>query len=77
MASFFDEMDKAPERTLALQKFIAEQRQTKGAQALILVTHHVNIHAYMGENIASGDMVLAKVDAQGKMVSYQLIPRPH
>jgi phosphohistidine phosphatase SixA len=77
LASFFDEMDKAPERTLALQKFIAEQRQTKGNQALILVTHHVNIHAYMGENIASGDMVLAKVDAQGKMVSYQLIPRPN
>ena len=76
LASFFDEMDKAPERTQALQKFIAERRQSKGPQALILVTHHVNIHAYMGENIASGDMVLAKVDGHGKMVSYQLIPRP-
>jgi hypothetical protein len=31
----------------------------------------------MGENIASGDMVLAKVDAQGKMTSYQVIPRPN
>jgi hypothetical protein len=30
----------------------------------------------MGENIASGDMVLARVDARGKMRSYQLIPRP-
>ena len=76
LASFFDDMDQAPERTQALQKFIAERRQSKGPQALILVTHHVNIHAYMGENIASGDMVLAKVDSQGKMVSYQLIPRP-
>lgn len=77
LGSFFDDMGKAPERTQALQKFIAEQRQTKGPQALILVTHHVNIHAFMGENIGSGDMVLAKVDAQGKMVSYQLIPRPN
>jgi phosphohistidine phosphatase SixA len=75
--SFFDVMDKSPERTQALQKFIAAQRQTKGAQALILVTHHVNIHAFMGENIGSGDMVLAQVDTQGKMVSYQLIPRPN
>jgi hypothetical protein len=69
-------MDKAPERTQALQKLIAERRQSKGSQALILVTHHVNIHAYMGENVGSGDLVLAKVDAQGKMVSYQVIPRP-
>jgi phosphohistidine phosphatase SixA len=76
LGSFFDEMDKAPERTQALQKLIAERRQSKGSQALILVTHHVNIHAYMGENVGSGDLVLAKVDAQGKMVSYQVIPRP-
>jgi hypothetical protein len=31
----------------------------------------------MGENVNSGDLVLAKVDAQGKMVSYQVIPRPN
>jgi hypothetical protein len=51
--------------------------KTKGSQALILVTHHVNIFEYMGENIASGDMVLAKVDGRGRMVSYKLIPRPN
>lgn len=46
-------------------------------QALILVSHHVNIYEFMGENVASGDMVLAKVDDKGKMISYKLIPRPH
>jgi phosphohistidine phosphatase SixA len=77
LASFFDEMHKAKERTQQLQLFIAEKLKEKSDKALILVTHHVNIFEFMGENIASGDMVLAKVDAAGKMVSYQLIPRPN
>ncbi len=77
LASFFDEMQKAKERTQDVQLFIAKKLKVKGDKALILVTHHVNIFEFMGENIASGDMVLAKVDVTGKMVSYQLIPRPN
>jgi hypothetical protein len=69
-------MQKAPERNQALQLFISEKMKVKGDKALILVTHHVNIFQFMGENISSGDMVLAKVNAAGKMVSYKLIPRP-
>jgi len=70
-------MAQAKTRNQQLEKFIATQLKTKGQQALVLVTHHVNIHAFMGENIASGDMVLAKVDSNGKMVAYKLIPRPN
>ena len=77
LASFFDEMHKAKERTQELEAFITEKMKTKGSQALILVTHHVNIFEYMGENIASGDMVLARVDRAGRMLSYKLIPRPN
>jgi phosphohistidine phosphatase SixA len=77
LASFFDEMHKAKERTQQLQRFIAEKMKVKGDTSLILVTHHVNIFEFMGENIASGDMVLAKVDSTGKMISYKLIPSPH
>ena len=77
LASFFDEMHKAKERTQQLQRFIVEKMKVKGDTALILVTHHVNIFEFMGENIASGDMVLAKVDSTGKMISYKLIPSPH
>jgi phosphohistidine phosphatase SixA len=77
LASFFDEMELAKARTQDLQKFIAKKTETKGDKALIVVTHHVNIFEFMGENIASGDMVLAKVDASGKMLSYQVIPRPN
>lgn len=76
LASFFDEMHKAKERNQQLESFISAQMKNKGKAALILVTHHVNIFEYMGENIASGDMVLAQVDANGRMVSYKRIPRP-
>ncbi len=76
LASFFDDMSKAKESNMKLQQFIAERIKTKGQQALILVTHHVNIYEYMGENIGSGDMVLVKVNAQGGAVSHQTIRRP-
>ena len=77
LASFFEDMAQAKTQNQKLEQFIASQRQTKGKQALILVTHHVNIYEFMGENVASGDMVLAKVDSNGKMISYKLIPRPN
>ncbi len=77
LASFFDDMAQAHTQNQKLEAFIAAKLKTKGKQALILVTHHVNIHAFMGENIASGDLVLAKVASNGKMISYQRIPRPN
>ena len=77
LASFFDDMAQAKPQNQKLERFIASRINTKGKQALILVTHHVNIYEFMGENIASGDMVLAKVNSNGKMTSYKLIPRPN
>ena len=76
LASFFDDMSKAKESNLKLQRFIAGKIKSKGDKALIMVTHHVNILEFMGENIASGDMVLAKVNSKGELISYKLIPRP-
>ena len=76
LASFFDDMSKAKESNLKLQRFIAGKMKSKGDKALIMVTHHVNILEFMGENIASGDMVLAKVNPKGELISYKLIPRP-
>jgi len=77
LASFFDDMAQAKMSNQKLEQFIAAQLKTKGKQALILVTHHVNIYAFMGENIDSGDLVLAKVDVKGRMSGYQRIPRPN
>ena len=76
LASFFDDMSKGKESHLKLQRFIAGKIKSKGDKALIMVTHHVNILEFMGENIASGDMVLAKVNPKGELISYKLIPRP-
>ena len=76
LASFFNDMYKAKESNTKLQHFIAERIKTKGQQALILVTHHVNIYEYMGENIGSGDMVLVKVNAEGGTISHKTIRRP-
>jgi phosphohistidine phosphatase SixA len=76
LASFFDEMHKAKAQNQKLQRFIAEKIKSKGKQALILVTHHVNIFEFVGENVSSGDLVLAKVDVKGEILSYRVISRP-
>jgi phosphohistidine phosphatase SixA len=74
--SFFDDMRQGPQSKLSLQKFIAAQLKTKGSKALILVTHHVNIAEFMGENVGSGDMVLVKVNAAGQLQSAKIYPSP-
>ena len=74
--SFFDDMRQGPQSNARLQAFIASQLKTKGDKALILVTHHVNIAEFMGENVGSGDMVLAKVNSQGKLLSFKIYASP-
>ena len=74
--SFFDDMRQGPQSNANLQKFIVNQLKTKGDRALILVTHQVNITEFTGETIGSGDMVLAKVNAAGKMISFKTYPSP-
>jgi len=76
LASFFDEPQRADEFTQRLQQRLALASQTKGGQALVLVTHHVNILAYMGENVGSGDMVLVQFDAQGKLLKAKRFVSP-
>ena len=75
--SFFDDMRQGPQSNLNLQKFIANQLKTKGGKALVLVTHQVNITEFTGETVGSGDMVLAKVNAAGKMLSFKVYPSPN
>lgn len=76
LASFFDEPGRASEFTQRLQLRLALASQTKGDHALVLVTHHVNILAYVGENVGSGDMVLVQFDAQGKLRKAKRYPSP-
>ena len=74
--SFFDDIRQGPQSNANLQKFIVGQLKSKGDKALILVTHHVNIVEFTGENVGSGDMVLAKVNSAGKLVSFKIYPNP-
>jgi phosphohistidine phosphatase SixA len=74
--SFFDDMRQGPQSNANLQKFIANQLKAKGDKALVLVTHQVNITQFTGETVGSGDMVLAKVNAAGKMISFKTYPSP-
>ncbi len=74
--SFFDDMRQGPQSNVNLQKFLVGQLKSKGDKALILVTHHVNIAEFTGENVGSGDMVLAKVNSAGKLLSFKIYPNP-
>ena len=76
LASFFDHPEQAASQTARLQAFVSQMLRTKKDQALILVTHHVNIRDYLGPDVGSGDMVLAHVDVTGKVLSYKIYPSP-
>jgi phosphohistidine phosphatase SixA len=76
LASFFDEPSRAAAQTAALQQLLAQALPAKGSNALVLVTHHVNIAAFTGENIGSGDMVLARIGQQGQLLSFRVYPSP-
>jgi phosphohistidine phosphatase SixA len=76
LASFFNDPQMAGASTTALRAFMAEKLRAKAGTALILVTHHVNIRDLVGENVASGEMVLARVDRQGSVLSYQRVRAP-
>jgi len=74
--SFFDTPERAEVQNQALQRRLANLVSQPKRVPLILVSHHVNILQYVGENIGSGDMVLARVGAQGQVLDYSRIPAP-
>lgn len=76
LASFFDTPERAEPQNQAMQRMLANMASRANRKPLILVTHHVNILQYVGENIGSGDMVLARVGAQGQVLEYSRIPSP-
>ncbi len=73
LSSFFENRANEKQQTLLLQKKIQEELFTKNNKPLILVTHQVNIQAFTGEGVSSGQMVLVQVTSKGKYVSHQLI----
>ena len=76
LASFFDMPARAETQNQAMQRMLVHRLSQPKRLPLILVTHHVNILQYVGENIGSGDMVLARVGAQGQVLEYTRISSP-
>lgn len=76
LGSFFDDMSLEKKQTQELEKLIQTQLKDNPKTPLILVTHHVNIQAYTGKVVNVGDMVLVKVDQNGKYLSHQIYPSP-
>jgi len=73
--SFFDDMRQGPPSNVRLQAFIARQLKLKTDKALILVTHHVNIAEFMGENVGSVTWCWPKVSPQRQTSVLQNIPK--
>lgn len=76
LGSFFDDMSLEKQQTLDLENLIQIQLRENPRTPLILVTHHVNIQAYAGKVVNVGDMVLVKVDKNGKNLSQKIYPSP-
>ena len=76
LGSFFDNSSQADVQTKNLIKLIAKVRQKNPYTPIIMVTHQVNIGAYTGQSVASGEMILVKVDSQGRYLAHQLYPSP-
>ena len=76
LGSFFNTASDGQASTRDLQQLIALTKAQIGKKPLLLVTHHVNILGYIGENIDSGEMVLARIDRTGKVLSYQRYTSP-
>jgi phosphohistidine phosphatase SixA len=76
LGSFFDDMSLEKKQTKELEQLIQSELEKQAKVPVILVTHHVNIRAFMGQNVSQGDMVLVKVNKNGEYVSHTIYPSP-
>jgi broad specificity phosphatase PhoE len=76
LGSFFDNTSQADVQTKNLIALIAKERQKNPQSPIIMVTHQVNIGAFIGQAVGSGEMILVKVDPQGRYLNHQHYPSP-
>lgn len=77
LGSFFENRGNRQEQTRLTQIKIAQLLKNSPRKPVIMVTHQVNIQAFVGQSVSSGGMVLVKVNQSGQHVSHQLINHPH
>lgn len=66
LSSFFGDYERGPQQREALQAFVARLQDVPPDRAPVLVTHQVVISAYTGGGASSAEMVLVRVDRQGR-----------
>jgi len=69
LGSFFNEMSESGKQTRELETFVQQQLSKPTKLPLILVTHQVNTYAYTGKSVSVSQMLLVKVNSQGKVIS--------
>lgn len=74
LGSFFDDMSQERRQTRALVDLIRSSLAQTPRRPVLLITHHVNIQAFTGVAVGSGDIVIARVDDQGRYQSHRLFP---
>jgi phosphohistidine phosphatase SixA len=74
LGSFFGNMSLSGQQTEALRQLVQLSLKQFPKTPIIMVSHHVNIEAFTGVVLGSGDMVLVKIGANGKPVSHHVFP---
>jgi phosphohistidine phosphatase SixA len=72
LGSFFGNMSLSGQQTEALRQLVQKSLKQFPKTPIIMVSHHVNIEAFTGVVLGSGDMVLVKIGPSGKPISHQV-----
>ena len=72
LGSFFGNMSLSGQQTEALRQLVQASLKQFSKTPIIMVSHHVNIEAFTGAVLGSGDMVLVKIGPNGKPISHQV-----
>ena len=73
LGSFFGNMSLATQQTEGLRQLVETSLKRYPKTPIIMVSHHVNIEAYTGVVLGSGEMVLVKIGPKGKPTSYRVL----
>ena len=74
LGSFFENMSLATQKTESLRQLVQKSLRQFPKTPIIMVSHHVNIEAFTGVVLGSGDMVLVKIGPNGRPISHQVFP---
>ena len=72
LGSFFENMGLANQKTESLRQLVQKSLKQFPKTPIIMVSHHVNIEAFTGVVLGSGDMVLVKIGPNGRPISHQV-----